>query len=991
MPPKPKAGEQVFILTVPYEERSLASAAGARWFPGTGWAYVGTALPKGLLEYAPKPYSWDAWLSEDFSGSTHPTPTPDSRTGTFDLRTDQLQDVKSVLMARKAGAPEFLVGNDVGTGKTLTAIAAIKRMSKVKNVLVVCPLTVAPNWRLHLDEMGDGGKRWCIINYESAKRLLDPPASAANAKSARTKNLQTARSGKSKVEWDVVIVDESHYCFPGDSLVSTEQGDIEIARLVQMSPGQRPRVYSQARDGNLALRRVTEGMTSPSKPLVRVVHESGEFVSTEDHPVFTGKRGYVPAGSLCGLDDGPDDADVLTVLPEDVQGVHQSVRDPQSQESVLFAALPVGGVSEATPGASGEQGLRTLRGVVQRPGEEPGQNVQSVVPDGLPGEDGSAQASGLVGLRVLSDRVQAEGADSTDSVLHPVLRSAPPHGRDEPSRPSEIAGSSGQDARQQGAMDTYRRVEGSGFRSDERGQEPNSRPSSGGEDTGLHAGADLHRTRRERQDYSAAADGSRPDWVADGARDHVAEAVASGSGGVPPAHQVLSGPGGPGDQDGYRDRREEPSHQEVALPGSAEGTHPGSSRVVRVEVLELGRGLGPEGGSQGDQVYNLSVEEDENYFVNGVLVHNCSNPESQRTRMVDKIIVGTNGRPAFTVRMSATAGANPAELSYLHRGMAWSTGRKPKAHISADEYVQWCEDQGFSVTKGGFGNSLKWEPPTEQEGEVELKRLSALLFQGDPQWGIRRRPDWPEQQRIPMPVELSEQEREAYQADWAEFKDAMKRIDREKKANASKSMSRKARARADAQARTKGLAAMTRYRQKAGQVRAPGTAEFAVEMIRKGKQVAISCEYIGTVNALFEELQSRRVRVVTYTGENRDTREEDRIAYQTGEAQAIIYTPTEGFSLHAGEHAVGGNDVPRATIVAEPRWSPKKALQAEGRSQRDGKSAPVHYMYALGTIEEKVIKKVIWGMRNTTLVNGEDTTPFNGLAETLDVPFLVAA
>lgn len=569
----------MFILTVPYEERSLASSAGARWFPGTGWAYVGATLPKGLQRYAPKPYSWDAWLSEDLSGKTYPTPGPESDTGTFDLRTDQLQDVKTLLLARKAGAPEFLVGNDVGTGKTVTALSAIKRMSKVKNVLVVCPLPVAANWRLHLDEMGDGGKRWCIINYESAKRLLEPPASAAKAKSARTKNLHIARSGKSKVDWDVVVVDEGHY---------------------------------------------------------------------------------------------------------------------------------------------------------------------------------------------------------------------------------------------------------------------------------------------------------------------------------------------------------------------------------------------------------------------------RSNPESQRTRIVDKAIVGGSGKLAFAIQMSATAGSNPAELSYMHRGLFWSTGRKPKTHITADEYVDWCQAHGFSVSRGGFGNKLKWEPPTEKEGEAELKRLNSMLFGSDPRWGIRRRPDWPEQQRFPVPVELSEEETEAYEADWAEFKDTMKRIEREKRANATKSKSSKARAQANAQARTKGLAAMTRYRQKAGLVRAPGTADFAVEMIRKGRQVAISCEYTGTVNQLVEELQKRHVEVATYTGENRETREDDRIAYQRGEVKVIIYTPTEGFSLHANERAVGGNDTPRVTVVAEPRWSPKKALQAEGRSQRDGNSAPVYYSYALGTVEQKVIKKVIWGMKNTSMVNGEDVAPFDGLADTLEVPFLVS-
>lgn len=574
--PSPGPGQQVFLLDVPWEERALASAAGAEWFPHHGHAYVGEALPKSLRRYSPQRYSWGMWRQQDLTGHTQPVPAPDNTTGTFTLRTDQMQDIKTLLLARRAGAPEVLVGNDVGTGKTLIAISAIKRMANVKNVLIICPLTVAPNWRIHLDRMGDGGKRWCIINYESARKLLTPPPSADKAKRTRTKNLHTANHGTPIVEWDAVVIDEAHY---------------------------------------------------------------------------------------------------------------------------------------------------------------------------------------------------------------------------------------------------------------------------------------------------------------------------------------------------------------------------------------------------------------------------CGNPESLRSRIVDRVIAGTRNRPAFTFRMSATAGSDPSQLSYLHRGLFWGDGLQPRTHIDIDGYVDWCASHALNVTRNGYGSKLKWEG----EGDADLKRLSKLLYGGTTPWGIRRRPDWPEQQRIAMPVELGDDELEAYEADWAEFQTTMKRIEREKRANAAKQMTRQNRARADATARTKGLAAQTRYRQKAGQVRAPGTAAFVVEMLAKGRQVAVSCEYLGTVHRLVEELQARKVRVVTYTGENRDTRETDRIAYQQGHAQVIIYTPTEGFNLHAGETSVSGNTTPRITVIAEPRWSPKKALQAEGRSQRDGTEAPVYYPYAVGTVEEDVIKKVVWGMKNTTIINGDDTAAFDGLAETLRVPFLVAA
>lgn len=566
------------MLDIPFEHRSLGSAFGAKWYAGMGWVYVGTALPAPLRHYRPRPYSWAQWVEDDYLG-THSAldrpPEADASTGSFTLREDQLKDVALIMKGRAAGAPEFLVGSDVGVGKTLVALSAVKRMANVRNVLVVCPLSVAPGWRIHLREMGDGDMRWCVINYESAKKLLEPPKEALNAKRARTKNLHTANKGVAKVQWDVVITDEAHH---------------------------------------------------------------------------------------------------------------------------------------------------------------------------------------------------------------------------------------------------------------------------------------------------------------------------------------------------------------------------------------------------------------------------LGNPESQQSRVIERLIRGPGTNSAFVIRMSATAGSNPAQLSYLHRGLFWQEGRSPRPLITSDEYQQWCESKGITVTTGRFGNALKWEGE-----EDELRKMSALIYGGTPKWATRRRPNWPEQQRIPVPVDLSSEEVHAYEADWTEFQSTLGAIEKAKRARASKTMTASARARADATDRAKGLAAQTRYRQKAGQVRASGTAEFIAEMVSKGKQVAVSCEYIGTVEKLMEHLTAMKIPVTTFTGRNPTEREDNRIAYQQGKYKVIIFTPTEGFNLHAGDVAVGGNSAPRVTVVAEPRWSPKKALQAEGRGQRNGTEAPVYYIFATDTVEETVIKRVIEGMKNTSMINGEDAAPFRGLAEALHVPYVLAS
>lgn len=565
--PTPGKGQRVWFLDIPYEHRGIATAHRAEWFPNLGWAYVGTSLPSGLANYRPRRYSWEEWLEEDYLGHhrpTDPAPAPDPSTGSFTPRRDQLEDVRSMLMARKAGSPEFLIGSEVGTGKTLVTIAGVKRMANVKNVLIMCPASARAGWRLHLKEMGDGGKNWCIINYESNKKLLTVPKSAQGANQrTRTKNLRIASQGTSRVDWDVVITDESH---------------------------------------------------------------------------------------------------------------------------------------------------------------------------------------------------------------------------------------------------------------------------------------------------------------------------------------------------------------------------------------------------------------------------RISNPEAQQTRACERIIAGPNNRSAFVIRVSATAGSNPAELSYLHRMFAWRDGRQVKAITSSEEYAEWCQSKGIAVDLSGFGGKLKWTGT-----ELDLKKMNRLIYGGEIPTGIRRVPDWPGWVRIPVPVELTTEERVAYDAEWSAFEAARAKAVKARLAGSMSPAKVKA-------ARMQGMAALTRYRQKAGILRAPGSADFIADMVAKGKQVAVSCEYLGTVEALQEELIRRKVPVVTFTGANPNEREDNRVAYQRGQAKAIIFTVTESINLHAGEKGVGGNSAPRITYVAEPRWSPKKTLQIEGRGQRNGTQAPIFYAFAVDTVEEKVIFTVIEGMKNTAMINGADTAPFVGLAEAIGTP-----
>ena len=110
--------------------------------------------------------------------------------------------------ARSAKLPGFLLADDVGLGKTISAWAAILEMKDVESVLVVCPLSVVAHWRRTIEAMGDGGKDIVVLNYDRLGKLFE--VSDAARKKIRTKK-GLARAGTAP-ELDLIVFDESHRC-----------------------------------------------------------------------------------------------------------------------------------------------------------------------------------------------------------------------------------------------------------------------------------------------------------------------------------------------------------------------------------------------------------------------------------------------------------------------------------------------------------------------------------------------------------------------------------------------------------------------------------------------------------------------------------------------------------------------------------------------------------------------------------------------------------
>jgi hypothetical protein len=81
-----------------------------------------------------------------------------------------------------------------------------------------------------------------------------------------------------------------------------------------------------------------------------------------------------------------------------------------------------------------------------------------------------------------------------------------------------------------------------------------------------------------------------------------------------------------------------------------------------------------------------------------------------------------------------------------------------------------------------------------------------------------------------------------------------------------------------------------------------------------GRQVAISCEFLATMDAMEEVSRKKKISYARVDGcctHNSHLKEAERLRYQRGDAPVVLFNVVEGISLHEGETNNGGNDVPR--------------------------------------------------------------------------------
>lgn len=332
--------------------------------------------------------------------------------------------------------------------------------------------------------------------------------------------------------------------------------------------------------------------------------------------------------------------------------------------------------------------------------------------------------------------------------------------------------------------------------------------------------------------------------------------------------------------------------------------------------------------------------------------HRLRNPASARSIFARKL----GAEADFEFFLSATAGQDPSELIHLYPLIAESTGDDPRLL----PYVEWCAAAGIGVSKGAYGK-LVWrgasDDPEVRAGAVgDLERVRDILFGGRLPLGIRRTPTdiagWPEINRILLPVHLDPEDRRLYEAAWTAFRRELDLV--QTGARDSKNA----------------LVARLRFRQKSSLLRTAATADLAATLLEQGLQVAVSVAFRETLAVLRDALASHGPVAEIHGDMDGPEKERQRLRFQSGECRTVVYTVTEAISLHQGEL----NDVPRANLVHDLRWSGIGAKQVEGRTHRNGKFSQVYWLLAEDTVEERIARVVAGRMLSMGAMQGDDTT-----------------
>jgi intein/homing endonuclease len=194
------------------------------------------------------------------------------------------------------GSKRFILADDMGLGKSLSAVVASLEVNK-KRILVVCPATLKFNWKREFEFFTNKtisiseGKTFSedsdivIVNYDILKNFHDPK----NSKESKILN-----------NFDLIIADE---CFTYDTEVMTDIGKIKIGEIVENNMVVNILTYNHETE-KTEYKKIFRWLSKNNDTIYQIKLQNGLFIEcTGNHKFYTKNRGYVRADELTKNDD----------------------------------------------------------------------------------------------------------------------------------------------------------------------------------------------------------------------------------------------------------------------------------------------------------------------------------------------------------------------------------------------------------------------------------------------------------------------------------------------------------------------------------------------------------------------------------------------------------------------------------------------------------------------------------------------------------------
>lgn len=200
--------QQIWFLDIPFEWRPAMSRLGVVWDKNYKQSVYKGDLPVHLQPFKCQPLSW-MWHQQYHANQRHLDPlTRDD--AVYVARDHQKLASQSMAYAAKKGSPGFLLADEVGVGKTMSAWDFALTNPQYRTILIVTTSSAQAHWRNTVRHAG-----WLptqsivVINYDQLGKLFVLPEEGLTSTRKKGMRKRVAKQAQAP-SFDLVVFDESH-------------------------------------------------------------------------------------------------------------------------------------------------------------------------------------------------------------------------------------------------------------------------------------------------------------------------------------------------------------------------------------------------------------------------------------------------------------------------------------------------------------------------------------------------------------------------------------------------------------------------------------------------------------------------------------------------------------------------------------------------------------------------------------------------------------